>query len=418
VYGAFAGRRGGGFSTSGSFNMMVQGGNRAGNDERDLELGEGDEVVDLGPEMDPGTETCASAKVKIDKLCASGTTDSAASAAGMVENAARSPARAADTGFGARCKAVGQDMDPGGYACHVGCKCFAKKDAEKEGANAEKEGENASGESNESGGNDVLGDDDNAEESTCESCQDVHQDKSTQVKKHQIEYFFDEAQKAAFKENPTFKVENSEQFCPDGAVTHRGFWVSRGDTTHSVGWCETWVEAALEGEASMFCDHLSGQEPGKKTFMCSKLSVTHPNNLPHSMGTLMGKRMLCNPEGCRVTKVGMCIDVKEAVFVPESCKIKGIEGTGCTPCDTEYNCDVPNAELVKNEGSHETTIEIEDGKGNVLKVVNKVLSMKNMRVQFAKLATAILEKNNGVLPPENMCHTAVVEKAENFLKLA
>ena len=41
VYGAFAGRRGGGFSTSGSFNMMVQGGNRAGNDERDLELGEG-----------------------------------------------------------------------------------------------------------------------------------------------------------------------------------------------------------------------------------------------------------------------------------------------------------------------------------------------------------------------------------------
>merc|ERR1712159_842573 len=104
-----------------------------------------------------------------------------------------------------------------------------------------------------------------------------------------------------------FENNATTDFCKDGDVTANGFWVSRGGACSSVGWCESWVDAAAEGEEAMHCDHINGAHEGAtKVFMCSKLSVAHPNGMPSSMGTLMGKRMLCNYDtGCKVTKVGL-----------------------------------------------------------------------------------------------------------------
>ena len=50
--------------------------------------------------------------------------------------------------------------------------------------------------------------------------------------------------------------------------------------------------------------------------LCSKMLVTHPQNTPASVGTLVAKRMHCTQSKCSVTKVGLCIDVKEPIFVP------------------------------------------------------------------------------------------------------
>merc|ERR1712167_76208 len=135
------------------------------------------------------------------------------------------------------------------------------------------------------------------------------------------------------------------------------------------------------------------------------------------MGTLMGKRMLCDSSGCSVTKIGVCIDVREPVFVPEYCDANHsayTDGTaaGCTPCGVDYQCDVPNLKLAMNVGIRNSTIPS-------LNITNLKLDAKSMRVRFATLATAILQRLNGNIEGSpHQCHVGVVEKADNFLKLS
>merc|ERR1711998_14331 len=170
----------------------------------------------------------------------------------------------------------------------------------------------------------------------------------------------------------------------------------------------------------MYCHHLSGSGVNK-TFMCSKISVAHPNGLPASMGTLMGKRMICDISGCSVTKVGLCIDVRQSVFVPERCDPSHLQhasfnsstaSTACAACGAEYNCDVPNAALSLNDGTANRSIA-------TLSIDNLNLSWKAMRVRFATLATAILAQHpNGINGTLHQCNSAVVEKADNFLRLS
>lgn len=119
----------------------------------------------------------------------------------------------------------------------------------------------------------------------------------------------------------------------------------------------------------------------------------------------------------------MFIDVKQAVFVPESCATD-TSNSACQPCTASYNCDVNNKDLQMNTGLYfdsdnnrvnTTTINFPNG----MLHVKANLGQKTMRVRFATLATEILRKENGKIKGSaHECNSDVVEKAENFLKLA
>lgn len=217
----------------------------------------------------------------------------------------------------------------------------------------------------------------------------------------------------------SFAVENNGTtlLCPDGAVTPAGFWMSKGRVGQgSAGWCQMWESSAAESSEVDFCNMTSSTHK-----VCSKMAIMHPHLTPASVGMLVAKRLSCTGNVCAVTKVGLCIDVQEPVFVLESCApshtkyAQDSSTDACQVCNAaKSNCHVSNTVLSDNTGAQAWDIP-------AMSITQRKLDAKSMRVKFAELAIAKLNTlTNGVIPANwtYSCQGAVAERVNVIMKLA
>lgn len=293
-----------------------------------------------------------------------------------------------------RCKAVvpHSGQPPGGNACYVGCQCDT--------ANSENK---------------------------CETCNLLTQMWDQEMPSS----LFTAAQNSMFQEMRTsaeqlqetnglsnlkavaFENNNANNFCPDGVITTKGFYISQGKVGQGfAGWCKSWQGAAALSAEPTWCNMISST-----TKVCSKMLITHPQKTPASVGTLVAKRMYCKGATCSVTKVGLCIDVKTPIFVPETCAKADHpdqESSACAVCNAEStNCDVDNQVLSDNNGATTSTVPN-------LGITDKKLDAKSMRMEFAEAAMAVLQELNGAEPPAEWayaCTGKAAERAEALMKL-
>jgi len=186
------------------------------------------------------------------------------------EDEVATPVAEADLGSSARCKAVVGGATPGSNPCHIGC-----------------------------GGSNPVQDNPN---------------------------WYAWAAAKGLNTDPSTPIENTAALCPDGAITSKGLYISQSlpgyDDLKWCGFCYPWggtsdlALAKVSGAAT--CQQL-GDADNKDHFVCSTAVVGHVMWAPSSMGILVGKRVLCKKGHCTTSKVGLCIDVRQPVFVPGSC---------------------------------------------------------------------------------------------------
>jgi DNA gyrase/topoisomerase IV subunit B len=312
-----------------------------------------------------------------------------------------------DQGWKSRCKAVvsGTGTSAGGHPCHVGCHCDANVD------NANR--------------CDMCGVFGSSLDDFLPPLSDVsygslsytaamrEQFNNMKASGKQLE---NDSGNAAQLTPVAFENNATTSFCPDGAVTPKGFWVQVGKMGKgSYGMCKTWGGAAALSAEPTWCNMISHEEK-----LCSKMLVAHPQNTPASVGTLVAKRIHCKSNKCSVTKVGICIDVKQPIFVAETCGNSTsveISSSTCAICNAEAtNCDVNNQVLSDNTGAKRTTATVYNEAG----VTNMKLDAKSMRMSFADAAMAKLKELGSTKIPQNWeysCKGTAAERATVLMKL-
>lgn len=276
-----------------------------------------------------------------------------------------------DTGFTSRCKAVVKGAPTGGNECKVGCEGSFCEDLKQKVVNTLK--------CDGAGGEEVKCKWDGAANALAQFESSLTNNQNTDKDKEGAD---SNVQPQTVK-SPLVPNDKTTMLCPDAAVTSSGFWVKTGEA--GKGWaafCQQWSDAAAESAEATYCHWFND----RRNVMCSKMVTAHPQKTPASVGTLMGKRMLCEGDVCSVSKVGLCIDVGTDVFVPEACApghkhhSRYKDSSAC-----KKGGNVPNELLSDNVGIHATTIDS-------LGITNQKLDAKSMRIRWAGLATDLLMK--------------------------